>query len=197
MDQMLQDTEWLSGEIVVYDTEYTAWEGSQECGWSRPGELRELIQIAAIRVDVDRDFEEIDVLDLLVRPLRNPVLSEYVSDLTGIDQNQIITKGRHPANALHAFGAFCGSTKAWSYGRDDLVLAENRSLVAMAPSPHRGGFGDLRPGLAQAGISIEDRTSGTLHKAVGICMQGQPHNALFDVRSILACLKVLRSLDRL
>ena len=37
-------------EIVVCDLEYTAWAGSLQRGWSDPGEHREIVQIAAIRL---------------------------------------------------------------------------------------------------------------------------------------------------
>ena len=36
--------------FVLYDTEYTSWEGSLQRGWSRPDEHRELVQLSAIRV---------------------------------------------------------------------------------------------------------------------------------------------------
>lgn len=32
----------LPEQFVLFDTEYTGWEGSQERGWSAPGEYREL-----------------------------------------------------------------------------------------------------------------------------------------------------------
>ena len=30
--------------VVVYDTEFTSWQGANENGWSGPGQYRELIQ---------------------------------------------------------------------------------------------------------------------------------------------------------
>ena len=41
------------GEFVLFDLEFTAWEGSLERGWSEPWEAREIIQIGAVRVKDD------------------------------------------------------------------------------------------------------------------------------------------------
>ena len=38
------------GGMVVMDLEYTAWEGSLERGWSKPGEAREIIQIGDVKI---------------------------------------------------------------------------------------------------------------------------------------------------
>lgn len=32
----------MSNEVVVFDTEFTAWQGSVERAWQGPGEFREL-----------------------------------------------------------------------------------------------------------------------------------------------------------
>ena len=64
-----------SGEIVVCDLEWTAWEGSLERSWSGPGEYREVIQIGAVCLDAVH-FRLVAVFDRLVRPVRNPILSD-------------------------------------------------------------------------------------------------------------------------
>ena len=38
-------------EVVVFDTEFTAWQGSMERGWSGPGEHKEIVQIGAVLLD--------------------------------------------------------------------------------------------------------------------------------------------------
>ena len=40
----------LPDTFIIFDTEFTAWEGSQERKWSGENEFRELVQISAIRV---------------------------------------------------------------------------------------------------------------------------------------------------
>ena len=75
---------WPAEGFVAVDLKYTSWEGSLERGWSRPHEHREVVQIGAVRLDAGNGFAEVDALDVLVRPQRNPVLSEYFVALTGI-----------------------------------------------------------------------------------------------------------------
>ena len=70
------------GRAVVFDLEFTAWEGSMANRWSRPGEFTELVQIGAVRVDA-RTFAVEAEMDVLVKPRLNPVLSEYFVQLTG------------------------------------------------------------------------------------------------------------------
>lgn len=39
----------LDGTIVVFDLEWTAWEGSKARGWDGPGEEMEIVQIGVRR----------------------------------------------------------------------------------------------------------------------------------------------------
>ena len=40
--------EWPSfGTVTIFDTEFTAWEGSQDRNWSEPWEAVELVEIGA------------------------------------------------------------------------------------------------------------------------------------------------------
>ena len=38
---------------IVYDLEFTAWEGSMSHRWLLPGEFKEVVQIGAVKVDAD------------------------------------------------------------------------------------------------------------------------------------------------
>src|SRR5882762_1688961 len=71
-------SEGAGHNVVVYDLEYTAWEGSQARGWSGPGEHREVVQIGAVRLDPHRGWAETASLARLVRPRINPRLSAYL-----------------------------------------------------------------------------------------------------------------------
>src|ERR1700742_5334254 len=77
---------------VVYDLEFTAWDGSMANRWSRPGEYTELVQIGAVRVNA-KTFEVEAEMDVLVRPRLNPVLSDYLVKLTGITNDDIAAHG--------------------------------------------------------------------------------------------------------
>ena len=87
---------------VIFDLEFTAWEGSVAHRWSRPGEFTELVQIGALLVDA-RSFAVVREMDLLVKPRLNPVLSEYLVKLTGITNAELAARGVDFADAYRAY----------------------------------------------------------------------------------------------
>ena len=101
------DPNQKGGDIVIFDLEFTAWEGSLERGWSEPWEAREIIQIGAVRVKDDAKLTEVGRLVMLVTPTKNPQLSDYIIALTGIDQDAIDTEGFDFEEALDVFMDFC------------------------------------------------------------------------------------------
>src|ERR1041385_6322790 len=90
--------------LIIFDTEYTAWPGSQETGWSRPGEYREIVQIGAVRLA--SSYREIETFELIVKPVLNPILSDYFVALTGINQRQVDLQGRRFSEAWEKFSEF-------------------------------------------------------------------------------------------
>eukprot|EP01052_Picozoa_sp_SAG31_P000560 SAG31_NODE_16_length_36206_cov_27.355728_29_plen_221_part_00 len=91
----------LPAEFVLWDTEFTAWEGSWKRGWSEDWEHREIICIAAIRVRWDAvdnggggggtkpALRPLGRFSLFVRPHVNAELSDYITALTGITQADV------------------------------------------------------------------------------------------------------------
>ena len=75
-------------DFVVYDTEYTTWEGAMARKWLGENEYKEVIQIGALKVSFP-DFEVKDSLKIYIKPQKNPVLSDYCKRLTGITQAEI------------------------------------------------------------------------------------------------------------
>ncbi|MDP6923210.1 MAG: exonuclease domain-containing protein [Candidatus Scalindua sp.] len=114
-------------EAVILDTEWTTWPGALERSWSGKDEYREIIRIGAIIIDLD-SLQEIEVLDVFVKPSINPNLSDYCIKLTGITDKQIQAEGIEIHEALHKFGDFVGDRKIFSYGGDILILFENMRL---------------------------------------------------------------------
>jgi len=113
------DPNQKGGDIVIFDLEFTAWEGSLERGWSEPWEAREIIQIGAVRVKDDAKLTEVGRLVMLVTPVKNPQLSDYIITLTGIDQDAIDTEGFDFEEALDVFMDFCEGARAiLSYSGD-------------------------------------------------------------------------------
>ena len=114
-------------EVVICDTEWTTWPGSLERSWSEKDEYREIIRIGAISVDLD-NLQEIEVLDVFVKPSINPNLSGYCTKLTGITDEQIQAEGIDMHEALHKFGDFVKGRNTFSYGGDILIVFENLRL---------------------------------------------------------------------
>jgi inhibitor of KinA sporulation pathway (predicted exonuclease) len=183
----------LNRQIILFDIEYTAWEGSQARRWSGPGEHREIIQIAAVRLAIGERAAEVGCFDRLVRPQRNPLLSPYITDLTGIQQSVLDLHGVSFPQALAEFFAFCnqGQTPLFCWGDDPAVLDENFALHALNQADYPMQINDIRVLFAQAGIDTRPYTSGTVYQAVGAGFDQAAHNALNDVRSMAVTIQHL------
>ena len=120
----------LSSTFVIYDTEYTAWEGSRESNWKLPGEYREIIEIGAVRAFVRGNKIIVkEEFSVLVKPIINPKLSLYITKLCGITQKMIDKEGVLFDNAWKRFLKFTkGAMKVLSFGEDNLILKENHIL---------------------------------------------------------------------
>ncbi len=177
--------------LVIYDTEFTAWPGSNERGWSRPWENRELIQLAAIKVEVSvSGVKTIASFNELVKPVKNPLLSEYIVNLTGISQTMVDNLGVDFASALQLFKQFAedGSIPCFAWGKDIDVVIENCQLFGLPMPSFSGGFGNLHSLARRQNLSGAGTCSGELAGHLGLELQGKNHNALFDVRSIVLAL---------
>lgn len=182
----------LPEKFVLFDLEYTAWEDSKEHKWSRPGEYKEVIQIGAIRVAgflEDADFCE------YVRPVKNPQLSEFIIDFTGITQADVDKKGLTFEEALSRFLQFVQKSPAYCWGIDTEVLEGNSALLGGVLQLPRSQFQNLKPIvvplLEKAGIDERKYSSGTLIQAFGTSTR-RAHDAVNDMRNLLDALNELQ-----
>ena len=176
--------------FVLYDLEFTAWEGSMARGWSGPGEYREVVQIGAVRLEPHR-LAEIASLDLLVRPRLNPLLSDYFVALTGVTNEKISTAGIAFADAYWQFYEFCDGATMGCFGRDDLVLRENLTLYGLRDLPAPGSVVNLRTWIETLGIDLTGIHCGMIADKLKIDLPGRIHDALFDARALAAALRHL------
>lgn len=184
--------------FVVFDLEFTSWPGANAADWSGPGQLREIIQIAALRLAAET-YEVVDAFETLVRPVRNPALSPYVSELTGIEQAAIDRNSRPPAEALGAFLGFCRHQVVVSYGNDMVVLGENVGWArsrgeTVAPGFLGAGFLNLRPLINFLAPATATANVGRLWSVLGLPrpdVAGGQHSALFDCHSLAVALREL------
>jgi inhibitor of KinA sporulation pathway (predicted exonuclease) len=178
----------LPDRFVLWDTEYTAWKGSQERNWSGKGEYREIVQIGAIALEGPALVEE-SAFSVFIQPVKNPELSEYFIELTGITQNDILSSGVSFGEALSRFESWVSESPCYSFGGDESVLKENCELFGL-PFPHLT-YRDVRAVFEEGGVQAKRYTSGTITEAFGRKSSHRAHNALNDVRTIKEGLRLL------
>jgi len=174
---------------VVYDLEFTAWEGSQTRKWMAPGEFKEVIQIGAVKVD--EDFSPQETFNLLVQPRLNRVLSPFIQTLTGITNAALAKGGIDFADAFAHFVAFAGPLPIVAFGRDDLVLADNIRLYGLTDLPPTPAWIDIRHWLIENGIDVRGMHACDLGPAAGVPFEGQTHDGLCDALSVASGVRAL------
>ncbi|MBA6441652.1 3'-5' exonuclease [Streptomyces sp. GMR22] len=189
--------------FVVFDLEFTTWPGALEQDWSEPGQLREIVQIGALRISTGSSADAYSVVEeyeALVRPVVNPRLSPFFTGLTGIDQRTVDREGVAPAEAIGALLAFCRGQSVLSYGNDMVVLGENVGWARARGEEVKNGFLttpflNIRPWLNTLAPMTASANSGRLWEALGLPKPaaGKEHSALFDCYSIAAAIGHVRA----
>lgn len=174
----------LPSTFILFDTEYTAWEGAQARGWSGPSEHKEIVQIGAIVVD-GQTLKEEDSFEVLIRPAINPMLSQYFIDLTGITQADVDKRGVDVAAALTQFASWSRDRTLYCFGTDGQVVMGQCELASIPCSFTPDRFADIRPVFQKRGIPAEQYMSSTIVTAFGIEPARRGHSGLADSRSIL------------
>lgn len=180
----------LKPPIIFTDSEYTTFGPSWEAGWTEAHHHKEIYQVAAVKI-VDHSWQEVECLEMIVRPTFNPVLTAYSTNLTGVSQDRIEQEGLSFEVALDKFVSFCGDNPIATMDGDWFVWQENCRLNGL-PFPFREQpFIRICELLAGWGIERSKYSSGTLYKAAGLDMDGHVHDALHDVRSLSQSVGVL------
>src|SRR5262249_35939138 len=169
--------------------EFTAWPGSMAARWTRPGEYTEVVQIGAVKLDVER-LSIVDEFEMLARPRLNPLLSQYFIDLTGITNARLAASGVDFVVAYRAFLDFAGEGALWAFGRDDLIFERNLKLYAWSTLPVRPYMNAVH-WFAANGVDLKDKHACDVPEAVGLPFTGQKHDALADARGVAAGFKTL------
>lgn len=178
-------------EVVLFDTEFTAWSGSMERNWRGPGEHREIVQIGGIIVDAE-SFVERSSFAVLIKPELNPVLSSYLEHLTRISNERLQNEGVDLATGVSRFLEYAGKRRMFAYGRDDRIIAANAELIGKPKiwPASRNAF-NLRDWLIQVGVPLAGVHSGALAAHVGAVSQGIAHDAVADSRSLAEAVRYL------
>lgn len=178
-------------EVVLFDTEFTAWAGTMERGWRGPGEHREVVQIGAIVVDADTFVERAE-FSVLIVPVMNPALSSYFEKLTRITNERLAREGVDLATGVARFLDFVGKRPMHAYGRDDRIIAANAELIRKPKIwPGKREAFNLRDWLVEVGVPLAGVHSGELAAHVGAAAQGRAHDAVTDSRSLAEAVRYL------
>ena len=189
----------LPEKFIIFDTEYTAWEGSQERNWSGDDEYMELVQIGALKViKTDTTIKVVKKFNIYIEPKKNPELSQYFINLTGITQNTIDKKAVSFNEAMKQFYNFCKTKNnvklpMFSYGNDYDIIKYNLKLNSVNKKSRffkwEKKFYDIKP-IFDCYVDTSKYTSGTIYKAFKIKKKiTHVHNALWDCKSIFISLK--------
>lgn len=182
----------LPHTIIVFDTEYTSWEGVLERNWSGTNEYREIVEIGAVRVDTATSaFTELDSLLLYVKPVKNPALSEYFINLTNITQETVDSKGMSLQDAVKKFYEWSAGDFCYSWGLDGKEIEDNCTLVVIEFPFQSGRFRDVREIFSARGISVKDYMSSTIVEAFGEKKRRCGHDGLEDARTIVDGFRLL------
>ena len=192
----------LPKEFIIFDTEFTAWKGSQERKWSGKNEYMELVQIGALKVEKKKDCLDIkEVFSIYTKPEINPILSQYFIDLTNISQETLDTQGFSFFKSIQLFYQFCKDNDGnklplYSYGNDYEIIEYNLNLKK---NPKQSKFRtweiffyDIRD-IFKNFVDVSKYSSGTLYKAFHIkpTSKTEVHNSLWDSRSLFLSLNKL------
>lgn len=176
--------------IVVFDLEFTAWEGSVARRWLGPGEFTEVVQIGAVKLDAE-DLTEIDSLNLLVRPRINPVLSDYIQKLTGITNVRLMASGIDFDEAYRRFVTFADGGMIAAFGRDDLILQTNLELYGIKNAPLMPQYTNIIPWLRENDIEPHGHHACDVAALCGATYVAREHDALDDARSVALGVRTL------
>lgn len=183
--------------LIILDVENTAWEGSCARGWSEPWEEKEIIQIAMLALDA-QNLDPISDFSCLVRPVINPMLSDYIMDLTGISQHEIDAEGLSLKDAFNSTSEFLcrfdPDFKIVCNGIDGGVLSDNAALLQISCPVFFKECVSIHSHLKQNIPTYSTgHFSGDLADVVNRPLTGQKHNALHDVQSIREALKYIQN----
>jgi len=182
---------WPKTDFYILDVEITSWEGSLENNWENPNEWREIIEIGSIEVSyLDDNFVIRSEFNCYIKPSINPQLSNYITELTGINQKQIDELGISFENGLLDLNNFYNKKVPIIFnGFDGEVFRDNIIINNLnEPSWLTRSF-NLRPLLSSSLKKSQDiLISSQLPKISGSEGLFSHHSALGDCKSILTAL---------
>ena len=157
------------------------------------------MDIGCVIVDPADAFAERTAYSALVKPERNPVLSDYFTKLTGITQRDLTERGLSLAAAVNGLAECFGDSIPIVFnGYDGRIIHENCQMQGIDLPWDTARMRDFRPLLARTlGLLSSELTSSGLPMLAGFDLPGRGHSALHDCRAIAGSFAVWRRAGRL
>nr|MBN2278204.1 exonuclease domain-containing protein [candidate division Zixibacteria bacterium] len=185
----------VKNKLLIVDLEATCWEGNER-GLHKMNEM-ETIEIGAVMVDLE-DRENIREYDIFIRPVRNPILSEFCKNLTSISQGDVNNAEPFPV-VFPGFLEWAGDRNNYtfaSWSGYDKWQFENDCLYHKIEYPFTTHF-DIKKYFARA-HNNQKMGLGRAVKKSGLEFEGTHHRGIDDARNIWYVLKkIIRDNDQL
>lgn len=170
----------MPAKSVIVDVEATCCEQGEF-----PRDEMEIIEIGAVAVDAATGAVESE-FQAFVRPVRNPVLTEFCRHLTGITQEQVDAAEDFPT-VIQRFGewlAGIGDYDFCSWGFYDKHQFEQDSAFHGVAYPFAGPHRNLKLEFAAATGATKKLGVGWALRRLGLEFEGSPHRGIDDARNI-------------
>ena len=118
-------------DFFIADFEWTSWRGNYygsnlQFEKRQKWQKREIIQIGLLKVNLK--FKIIGEHKIYIKPSINPILSNYIKELTNISQNIIEINGINFKNAYDQLAEITNNSLIISNGIDGKILEENYKI---------------------------------------------------------------------
>lgn len=178
-------------KYIVIDLEATCWR--KEDPNRQP---HEIIEIGAVLLD--ENYEYINEFDKFIKPIDNPILTEYCKDLTSIKQEDVDSAQKLPAVIAH-LKEWLGDTEniifcSWGlFDKEQLLKDCDRHLIDYP-------FNDQHINIKTEFSRIMKRTKKMgLRKALRILdmqFEGTQHRGIDDAKMIAKVFKIIMKQER-
>ena len=166
--------------IVVIDLEATCWKND------RQPERMEIIEIGAVKLD-GKSLKIIDEFSSFVRPIDNPILSDFCRELTSIRQCDV-DKAEDFNTVFARFLEWIGeaSYQIVSWGEYDLkqLTRDCKRHGISFPNKFRNKHINIKQLFAKQ-RGIRPCGLGQAIRMVGLIFEGTHHRAIYDARNIM------------
>jgi len=171
--------------LIILDVEATCDKVETE---AIRGANREMIELGAVKMDISTG-REVESFQSFVRPVHNPVLTPYCSELLGISQEDVDSAPLFK-EVSKEFLSWCGDdVAAWaSWGNfDSFQWTHDSNRYGLAPDLPWAHL-NLKKLFGKA-MGMKRRGIGGAFAEMGLEMGPDRHRALADARQILTLLQ--------